>query len=96
MMTAKAHLHLIEFALKLDCTVSVFDGEDWQVKRSKSYSEIKEAVESVGESSIRIRDNEGDIVGWALIIPSNAPDETVSDMSLTTFMEQWEVLYALG
>jgi hypothetical protein len=92
----KAHLNLIKYALAQGCTISVWDGEEWQVKRSTSYKAIKEAAESVDESQLRIRDSEDNIVGWALVIPDCTfePEEYVVDYSCTLFMEQWELQYS--
>lgn len=92
----KAHLNLIKYALTQGCTISVWDGEEWQVKRSTSYKAIKDAAESVDESQLRIRDSEDNIVGWALVIPDCTfePDEYVVDYSCTLFMEQWEMQYS--
>ena len=91
----KAHLNLIKYALEQGCTISVWDGEEWQVKRSTSYKAIKDAAESVDESQLRIRDSEDNIVGWALVIPDCTfePDEYVVDYTSTLFMEQWEMQY---
>ena len=94
----KAHLHLIKFALTQDCTISVYDGEEWQVKRSTSFKAIKDALESVDQSSMVIQDNEGHLVGSAVVVDdcSFEPDETVVNHSDTEFMQEWEVLYALA
>ena len=92
----KAHLNLIKYALAQGCTISVWDGEEWQVKRSTSYKAIKDAAESVDESQLRIRDSEDNKVGWALVIPDCTfePEEYVVDYSCTLFMEQWEMQYS--
>ena len=77
-----AYKDLIKYALGSGCTVSVWDGGEWQVKRSTSYKDIKDAIESVEEAQLRIRDAEGNYLGWALIIPYGVePDETVADTS---------------
>jgi len=95
-MMQKAHLNLIKYALANGCTISVWDGEAWQVKKSTSYNAIKEAAESVDLANLRIRDNEGNIVGTAAVSNdvSFEPDETVVDYTCTLFMEQWELTYA--
>lgn len=92
----KAHLNLIKYALSQGCTISVWDQEEWQVKKSKSYTEIKDAVESVEESELRIRDSEGNIVGWALFVNDCTfePEEYIADYTCTLFMEQWEMQYS--
>ena len=93
----KAHLNLIKYALAQGCTISVWDHEECQVKKSKSYTEIKDAVESVEESELRIRDSEGNIVGWALFVNDCTfePEEYIADYTCTLFMEQWEMQYSL-
>ena len=84
-----AYFNLIKYTLEHNCTISVWDGEGWQVKRSKSYKAIKEAIQSVEEAQLRIRDAEGNYLGWALIIPYGVePDETVADTS-GEFVETW-------
>jgi hypothetical protein len=92
----KAYKHLVKFALAQNCTVSVWDGEEWQVKRSSSLKAIIEAIESVEEAQITIRDNQGDKLGWALVSAFGlADDETVIDNTITPFMESWDEAYDL-
>ena len=45
-----AYLNLVKHAIGLGYTVSVWDGEEWQVKRSTSLKAISEAVKSVDEA----------------------------------------------
>lgn len=92
----KAHLNLIKYALEGGNSVSVWDGEEWQVKRSTQYKDIKDAIESVEEAQIRIRDEEGNVIGWALIIDAIdfEPEETVVDYTTTEYMKKWEEQYA--
>ena len=73
--------------------ISVWDGEEWQVKKSSSYKAIKDAVDSVEESELVIRTKEGEKLGWAHIIDQGTPDETVSNYTVTPFMEEWDGLY---
>jgi len=82
----KAHLELIKNALAKGLTISVFDGECWDVKRSSSYKEIKDSIESVEMAEIRLRNAEGDVVGWAQIIDGLEPDETVADCTYNELM----------
>jgi len=85
----KAYIGLIKHALGLGCTISVWDGEAWQEKRSTSYKAIKDAIESVEEAQLKIRDAGGNYLGWALIIPYGVePDETVADTS-GEFVDIW-------
>jgi len=90
----KAYKHLVKFALKHGHTVSVWDGEEWQVRRSTGYQAIIDAIESVEIASLRIRNKDGEIVGWASVIPFGLEDdETVADNTITPFMELWEESY---
>ena len=91
----KAYKHLVKHALKTGHTISVFDEEVWQVKRGTAYKKIIDAIESVEAPQIRIRDQDGDIVGWALIIPFLDDDETVADYSCTEFLESWNKSYSM-
>lgn len=89
----KAFEHLIRYALWNRCTVSVWDGEEWQVKRSDSFDAIRDAIESVDEAHIHIRDN-GKAVAWAAVSAFGlADDETVIDYGDNTWMKEWEKTY---
>lgn len=89
----KAYKHLIKHALSLGCTVSVWDGEEWQVKRSTSYKAIVEAVDSVEEAALRIRQKDAIIGSAAVSAFGLEDDETVVDYSISSFMEEWNEIY---
>jgi len=90
----KAYKDLVKFALKHGCTVSVWDGEEWQLKRSIGYKAIVEAIESVEEAEIRIRNTDDEIVGWAKVSAYGLDDdETVIDHSVNEFMNIWDKYY---
>ncbi len=90
----QAYRHLVQYALHAGHSVSVYDGEEWQVKRSTSLKAIVDAVKSVEEAQLRIRDSQGNVVGWALVSAYGLePDETVMDNTITPFMEAWEQAY---
>lgn len=83
----KAYKQLIKHVIKDGNTVSVWDGEEWQVKRSTGFKAIVEAIESVDEAQLRIRDQQGNILGWALVSAYGLEDdETVMDYSDNTYM----------
>lgn len=80
---------LIRAGLAHGFTCSVWDGEEWQVKRSRSLSACVAAVRSVDEAQLRFRDKDGKPVGWALV--SDAvdlePDEKVIDYTCCDWIE---------
>lgn len=82
----KAYLDLTKKALAKGLTISVFDGDEWQVKRETAYKAIKDAIESVDECQLRLRDKAGEIVGWALIVHDCEPDCTVADHTYNPLM----------
>ena len=86
----KAYKTLVKFALNNNAKVSVWDGEEWAVKQSTKYTDIINAIESVEVAELRIRDDNGDAIGWAQIIPNLDDDETVADYTITPFMMTWE------
>lgn len=89
-MMKTAYIDLIKHALKLGYTVSVFDGEEWSLKRSNKFRLIINEIKGVEEAQIRIRDIEGNSLGWALISCYGLePDETVIDHTDNDFMNTW-------
>lgn len=92
----KAYKHLVKHALGLGCTVSVWDGEEYQVIRSTGYQAIIKAIESVDEAQLKIRhkDNPFKSIGWALVSAFGLEDdETVMDYTCTPFMIEWSEVY---
>jgi len=91
----KAYRHLIKYALAKPCTVSVWDGEEWQVKRSDKFKAINDAVESVEEAALRIRDASGQTVANSVSVSAFGleDDETVTDYTVCPFMDEWEAAY---
>lgn len=89
-----AYIHLIKYAINQGCTLSVWDGEEWQVKRSTSLKDIREAVKSVDEAKLRIRDQDGNIVASALVSAYGLePDETIMDSSTGDWMDAHDQAY---
>jgi len=89
----KAYKDLVKTALHHGFVVSVFDGEEWSTKKSNQYKVIIDDIEGVEEAQIVIRDASNKELGWALIIPSLADDETVADFTITSFMNNWDLNY---
>lgn len=92
----KAYLHLIKYALANNATVSVHDSEEWTVKRSTSYKEIKDCIESVDMSDLLVRDGETkESLGWAGVVleRNQNPEQSVYDYEITPFMKAWDEQY---
>lgn len=80
---------LIKAGLDRGYTCSVWDGEEWQVKRSRSFNSCMDAVQSVEEAQLRFRDADGDVCGWAWVSDSAdlEPDEKVMDCTCQDWIE---------
>jgi len=90
----KAYRHLVNYALGKGFSVSVWDGEEWQIRKSNKFKEITDAIESVDEAELRIRDSEGKKVSWVRVSAYGlADDETVIDCDVCEFMNEWEDAY---
>jgi hypothetical protein len=90
----KAYKHLIKHCLSMGCVVSVWDGEEYQVIKSTSYKAIIDAIESVEEAQLRIRQKDV-VIGWALVSAFGLEDdETVVDHTCTSFMDEWSDIYS--
>lgn len=57
---------VIKNALSKGYTISVWDGEEWQVKRSSNDREILNAAQSVDMATLRIR-NADQVVGSVVV-----------------------------
>jgi hypothetical protein len=89
-----AYIHFIKYSLAKQCTISVFDGEEWQVKRSTGLKAIMDAVKSVEEADLRVRDSDDNVVGWAKVSAYGLePEETMMDWSVEPFMDAWDEAY---
>ena len=86
----KAYRHLVIYSLAKGHTISVWDGEEWQVDMSTNMDEIIDAIESVEEALVKIRSADAILIGKALVIPFGLEDdETVADHSVNEYMETW-------
>jgi hypothetical protein len=89
-----AYKHLVDHMLAKGFTISVFDGEEWQVKRSTDVKAINEAILSVEEAELSIRDKDNKSQGWARVSAYGLePDETVMDNTMTDAMNEWDGAY---
>lgn len=91
----KAYKNLVKYTLAKGYTVSVFDGEEWAVTQSTGYNEIIEAIESVEEAELNIRDVENTKrMAWVRVSAFGLEDEeTVVDHTVNEFMDAWSAQY---
>lgn len=81
----KAYEHLVKKALFHDFRISVYDGDEWAVKKSNNEFEILDCIKSVDESELHFHRNIEkapwtDKVGWAkIILGNNDITESVAD-----------------
>lgn len=92
----KAYKNLVEYALAQGLVVSVYDGEEWALKKSKSAKDIFDVIESVDEASITIiRDADPFITTYTALVSAFglAPEETVIDHTDNEWMDEWAQQY---
>lgn len=82
--------HLVDYALAAGAVISVWDGEDWGLKRSTDRQAVLTLVYDLDEAKLRFRDASGTRLGTALVVNGNEPDELVADYSSTPFLEAWD------
>ena len=70
---------LVEILLDRGYSVSVFDGEEWPLKRSTNRAAILAAMGSTEGDTLRIYDENGDRIGTFWLVYGNGPGELVSD-----------------
>lgn len=70
---------VIKNALAKGYTISVFDGEEWQIKRGSNERAIMDAAQSVEMATLRIRDERGERVGDVEIIGYHSKAEATAD-----------------
>jgi len=77
---AEAARSLVHHALLAGYTISVSDGEEWTVKKSRDRNAILEALATTGEDYLRMRTAEGESVGtFQLVYQDGDRDELIAD-----------------
>jgi hypothetical protein len=78
---ARVARKLVKAALDAGYTVSVYDGEEWTVKRARRMKTVMDALATTGEDTLRIRDADGNPCGSFYLVWGNADDgsELISD-----------------
>lgn len=77
------HHMLVQRLLSEGYEITVFDGEEYWLERSRDLHDIISEIESVEEAEIfAYKHGDSALCAWALITPYGvAPDETVADHS---------------
>ena len=96
-MIKRQDRHLVRWLLDrqrpVDFKISVWDGEVWQVRRSRSEKEIMEAIRSVDECQLRVHTPDPELVGWVQIVHENAEsrvnDYAPSSRKEPSFLDDW-------
>jgi hypothetical protein len=65
---------LIRRALAKDWVISVNDGEEWALSRSKDFNAITAEVHATEQTYLHFRDAEGKKLGWVWLVHGNDED----------------------
>lgn len=84
---------LVNAALRDGYALSVSDGEEWTVERSRSEAEILDALATTGGDVVRLWTQDGATRGWFYLVYGNAEDgsELIADYTDNPICnELWE------
>lgn len=87
MMERRIAFKIVELALADGHTVSVSDGEEFTVKRSRDKEALRAALFTTDEDLIVVRNAAGDKLGWFQMIYGNDGYDVVSDYSANDYSE---------
>ena len=83
---------LIKSVLADGHTISVYDTEEYVLKRSASFIAIRNALGGSGEDMLLIRNTAGDRIGWFYLIYNNGSEDdpmiVISDYSVNDYCER--------
>ena len=87
---ARVARRLVRAMLARELSVSVNDGEEWTVRKSRKYRTIVDALCTTGEDAIRAYAPTGDSMGTFWLIYGNAEDgsELISDHTDNEFCDR--------
>ena len=71
---ARVARKLVKAALAEGLSVSVWEGEDWAIKRSTNARAIFDNMATTGSDTLRLRDAQGEYVGFFSLVYGNDPD----------------------
>jgi hypothetical protein len=79
---------VVRAAIAAGYTVSLWDGGDWTVKRSRKLSEVVGAMFTVDEERLDIRNSEGGLIGNVWFVYGNDDFYAINDFTATQTMEK--------
>lgn len=79
---------VVRAAIEAGFTVSLHDGGEYTVKRSRKLSEVVGAMFTVDEESLEIRDSEGGLIGTVWFVYGNDGFDAINDYTATETMEK--------
>ena len=85
MMERRIAFKIIDMALADRHEVSVNDGEEWTVIRSKDKAELRNSLFTTDEDQIVIRHNDGDKMGWFHLVYGNDGYDVIADHTTTDY-----------
>lgn len=78
---------IVADALTRNYTVSVYDGEEWALKRSSDHQEIIKSLNSTGHDQLKFRNSYGEYIGVVALIWGNCGWDLISDYTVSDAME---------
>ena len=80
---------LVRLLLEADCVISVDDGGEFTVKRSRSLRQITDALATTGEDTLVVRDADGKRRGVILLVWGNdeTGEELIADYTANHFLD---------
>lgn len=87
---------LIPLLLENGRTVSVYDGEEWALKRSTDAAAIFAAMATTDADTLRVREADGEHFGTFWLVYGNGPGELIADHSdsaaVNVLWDHWAAL----
>lgn len=80
---------LISEILKRDFSISVFDGEEYSVRRSHDRKEVQRAVAATDETQFRVRNKDDEQVAWFYMVHGNLTDVIADFVIAADHMSMW-------
>lgn len=80
-MEARVIRRLLRYLLQDGHAVSLFDSEEWSVKKSTDFTELADWIHATDEQILRWRDPAGELIGGFHIVYGNSAAEVIADHS---------------